>query len=137
MSLLSFYIFFKRQGEPYYNRYNYLFFGIFSLLISAYFGSNIYVYFWYPETDWLKMVFVGFIALITLILAIRQLKIENNFYERTGVILWSILSVAAVSKHNMMASFIAYFAFSALFISLLARVINRDSSILKSQKKTA
>ena len=136
VSLLSFYIFFKRQGEPYYNRYNYLFFGIFSLLISAYFGSNLYVYFWYPENARLKLIFVGFIALITAVLAMRQLKTGENIYERTGVILWSILSVAAVSMHNMMASFTAYFAFSALFISLLIRVIKRDLIILKSQKKS-
>lgn len=121
-TLFSIYIYYYKTVElPPSRRNIYIVLALFCLLISAYFGSDMYSHFHHLQEEWLKIIFSSLVFPAILILAYRRLLFNGNVLGKIRIITWATLLIAALVFSNSYSAGIAYAAFSIFLYSLCIR----------------
>ena len=110
--LSSFHLFFKNKTNSKVGRYLWL--GIFSVFISAYFGSNIY-----NLLNWLfaglkQNILTFFLILITVAIALAFILKTPNYTGRIFIAGWCFLLSTVLFYHGQYAAVLCYVSFSLL-----------------------
>lgn len=99
-----------------------LYLGVFCLLISAYYGANLYSYIYNPTNSYSKMFVVALLALTTSAFAIKLLTQFKDPYKKAAVVLWACFLIYAFVIFNWYSAALTYIGFTFLSITFLHQI---------------
>ena len=119
-SLLCLYLYFK---DSFFNSPKiFLYLSAFSLLISAFYGSDLYNYMYSPFSSNYKIFIFAFLSFITLGLAIKMFISMKDRYDRTAILLWAFLLILAFGIGTWFAAALVFMGFAFLSLLLIYRI---------------
>lgn len=118
-SLLSLYLYLNPKSSYPTSPKVFLYLCIFCMLISVYYGGNIYGFMYSTKESLLKMSLVAFLALTALGLAIKLFFSVKDHYARGAIFLWACLLIPAFGIFSWHAAALTFTGFSFLSVSLL------------------
>lgn len=107
-------------------RYSYGLLAFFSLLLSAYFGSNLYDYFNWLLGDHIRSLFTIPSFLMAILVGTLLLIHVRGAYRRTGIGLWTLLILWAILGHHSFSPVLAFVAFLILLLILSEQATTLD-----------
>lgn len=125
--LLSLYIFSIEKETSAKNRNSYLLLAVFSLFLSAWYGSNIYDYFRWEIMNWVQISFVSLLFIVALILAFGLIGTTKGGFGKLGIAVWALLICTSLLWNYENSAATAYFAFAFLLLSLVDKILQKST----------
>lgn len=138
-SLLCLYLYLKPKNSYANTKNIFLYLTIFFLLISAYYGGNVYAYMYNPLKSVFKISLIALLSLTTLGLAIKMFITIKDLYTRGAIFLWACFLIPAFGLFSWYSAALIFAGFSVLTLSLLHHIIAESfvpSSIPVVDEKT-
>ncbi len=119
-SLLCLYLYFKSSQTS--SSKVFLYLGFFCILISAYFGGNMYAFMQNATDSLYKITFLTFLIFTTIGLAIKMFTLVKDLYSKVAILLWASLLIPAFVIFSWYSAALIFAGFSFLSVSLLHRI---------------
>lgn len=100
----------------------YIYLALFSLFLSAYFGSNIYVYLWIFQGGIFQIIFLILFSLITIFIGAHLFLNTKGTLAKAGVIVWTLFTIITLGIYNEYSAVLAYLAFSILLLTQISQL---------------
>lgn len=124
VAVLCIYIYYKEENFTFSYRNSCFFLAFLCLFLSAYYGSNMYNYFYYLQAEMVRIVFLFLLFPLTVLLAVMYIKDSRDLVRKTGFAAWAVLLLISLGFNDINAPALAYIAFSILFLTLFSKILS-------------
>ena len=126
IALISFYIYLKTHSQRSPTKRLYLTLSLLDIILSLYFGSNLYSFLLFKNSNWIKLIPNLLLMITAIAIGIKLASRFQNAWSRAGILGWLLLLAAAMVIQLPHIPALGWLAFSCLLFSMVLHAAHQN-----------